>query len=161
MNLTREQIEAAEGRELDALVAERVMGWKWVKIPDFSREKQLGVRWNRIRALCPPCGNPPADMREKTIDTGHLKPFSTDIAAAWLVLERMKSMGWEVSVTWENWNECPGEPLEYCWSAEYNYYTNDERDFRQAFAQADTAPLAICRTALLVALGHTLGTTTT
>ena len=69
------------GRELDALVAEKMMGWKY--IPDKQERKSwistLWVNWKDSKGT-----------------TQLLVPsYSTSIAAAWLVEERIKELGLE------------------------------------------------------------------
>lgn len=72
--LTREQIEAmGPGREMDAAVAEQVMGWK-----------RNGGFWQRERQIVAPIGS--------------WSP-STDIDAAWKVVEKMGETH-SVSVEW-------------------------------------------------------------
>lgn len=60
-------------------------------------------------------------------------PYSTDIAAAWLVFERFKDRGWDIG-----WHGMSGHPG---WLV-----SNDDCDW---LGYGDTAPLAICRAALL------------
>ena len=73
------------GRELDALVVEKVMGWKWLS------------------------GNPWAP--------------STDIAAAWEVLEKMRERGYTVEVFfgWESGKDFQKDD----WVAEFDDITDE------------------------------------
>jgi hypothetical protein len=65
------------GRELDAFVAEKVMGWKKQEfVPGVSHEH----RWH--------------DQNGQLQISIH--PYSTDIAAAWEVVEKFIKDGWEV-----------------------------------------------------------------
>jgi hypothetical protein len=103
-------------RELDALVAERVMGWRLVENTGLAG----GRFWQGH-------GGSFGDFPE------HSPPaFSTDIASAWEVVERMRQRGLLVGV-----------------------YTADDGSCWQAATSADatlfsapTAPLAICRAAI-------------
>jgi hypothetical protein len=66
--------ELQAGRELDALVAEKVMGWTY-----------LGERWSDTN-------HSGYQWRDSTGTRHETPPFSTDIAAAWEALERMASV---------------------------------------------------------------------
>ena len=68
-----------EGRELDAAVAERVMG--------VDKEQEIDL------AILDPVGV--TDSFRATIWANILPHYSTDIAAAWLVEERIKELGLE------------------------------------------------------------------
>lgn len=115
--------EMQAGREMDALVAERVMGWdrdvmgclgapKGAKEYDTQCHSWIGA-WDEN-------GNP-----------NFLPHYSTDIAAAWQVVEWMKD--WNFTLDW----------LGSDWQAMFQ--TEDDGEF---FVNADTALLAICRAAL-------------
>lgn len=113
--LTHEQIDAMPaGAAMDALVAEWVMGWErkpWTDPYDglsyshefYSKERQ---RWL--------ADNP--------------KAYSSDIAAAWLVMEKAHGQDWLVQVDNDE--------------GEWHCYIGGRS------AIAETAPLAICRAAL-------------
>jgi hypothetical protein len=113
------------GRELDALIAERVCGWE------------------RVRFTGPPddfYGHEPG--RE---GNGHLVPrYSTDIAAAWLVAEKLR-----LTVT-PTWSPANGD----CWqAARCNWMQSGETNAvgmtnNGQWTKGETAPLAICLAAL-------------
>jgi hypothetical protein len=63
-------------------------------------------------------------------------PYSTDIAAAWLIVEEMLSRGLSVRVT--------KKPGDFPWHA----YIDGKEGFQNS-SQAQTAPRAICVAALL------------
>ena len=112
------------GRELDALVAERVMGWKRP-----TREFQPWDKTGEGMVLCTP---------------HELPRFSEDIAAAWQVVERLHSEGWMLRL-WLT---------DYGWHASFLHSSIREDDDSRlvevsAGAQNDTAPLAICLVALM------------
>jgi len=121
--MTRDEIlNMPEGRELDALVAEKVMGcdtkqfiWKRYGKPDAIQDCEYGG----------PCN------------------YSTDIAAAWQVVEKMEHDDW----WWEAANVVPNsDPIVY----EFKW---THRGVIKAFyACEDTIPLAICRAALLAVM---------
>ena len=75
-------------------------------------------------------------------------PYSTDIAAAWEVVEKLKELDWalEVSVT----NKLPEGDSEtyYCGLLRGDDNAPWREDFRHIQAWAATAPLAICHAAL-------------
>ncbi len=108
-------------RELDALVAERVMGWKkWVP----ARPESLP-----ITSLATPCWE---DTDGRVIAQHSWNP-STEISAAWEVVEKLKQRDkdntffLEIEFYNNAWNCQIGGSVE---------------------ASAPTAPLAICRAAL-------------
>ena len=111
--------EMPAGREMDALVAEKVMGWRLDASCGYStwmggKADSRGMRW--------------------TIDGW--KP-SADIAAAWGVVEKVREEFRYVSVTAGNGWSCSAWDVEKA------------KRLREVHAFADTAPLAICRAALL------------
>jgi hypothetical protein len=120
--MTREEILAMPaGYKIDILIAEKIMGWK-DKISDHL------VRYYET---------PNGEIFLKN-DVSH---YSTDISAAWQVVEKLKREGY------------PNPQL----------YTIDEDDLWHVAirthgdmgyddTEAETAPLAICRAALLAIL---------
>lgn len=112
-----ERMEA--GRALDALVAERVMGW-------HARDAWYDADDNWM-----------ADLEDNfPIDAEAFSP-STSIEAAWQVVEKMRGRGWTMTLNQEA--EMQFEP----WDCRF-FGPND----RRAIAHGNTAPLAICRAAL-------------
>lgn len=115
-------VDTLEERELDALVAERVMGWSKVRHND--------VAWY---------GQAPGDKWSTT----DIPNYSTDIAAAVEVMKAMHDKGY--------WSHCgySGKP-EYwpsvngikLWWATFHGHNNEATEW------ADTMPLAICKAAL-------------
>lgn len=117
------------GRDLDALIAEKVMGWPKNSVVWYIDDKPF-----RISDFSP----------------------STQIADAWLVVEKFagaeKSIGesggvelldrWQIQLQWDhNW----------MWDATLSHLvgTNSvSEDVTEFFAQAPAAPLAICLSAL-------------
>lgn len=119
--------EMQAGRELDALVAEKIMGYDVKWLPTALSDSQ-----------------PHYANSDEGSGWLYCRHYSTDIAAAWLVVERMQCIddrGWWPQVTWlqdfdgvNKWQASMHAPPRV-WSA-----------------MADTAPLAICLAAL-AALG--------
>lgn len=122
------------GPKLDALVAEKVMGLVWDK------------------TRCRVCGWPLAPSREDGCVAGDCSmrpppryrvdeppPYSTDIAAAWQVVGKMREHGYRLSLrTWVQSADAMAvfvDPKRE-WAAEDGEITTD------------TASLAICRAAL-------------
>jgi hypothetical protein len=118
------------GRELDALIAEKVMGWGPIEID--RNGNPVGI-------------NPDYPSKFKC----HIVPnYSTDIAAAWTVVEKLKLCVWP---TTDGRYLCLLDQfsLEYgdeYWFGGSNVLENIERDWIAAVAQ--TAPHAICLAAL-------------
>ena len=145
--LTAEDIDAmAAGPEMDALVAERVMGWRWLPYIED------------IVLLWPPDGFPGAVLPSSPIDdltqlsNWHYLPwqmeeYSTDIAAAWQVWETLPprkrlsegehGSGLDAGIYFEETYGGPGSRME-------------ERI--GVSAKAETPALAICRAALKATL---------
>lgn len=121
---TAELLAMPAGRELDAIVASRVMGWASADVDTAM--------------LC--ASGSIAACSEMT--TGHVPDYSTDIAAAWLVVERIHEHGHAITV--ERWL---GNPELGKWSAAFTL----ENGHDTGQCVAESAPLAICRAALVAA----------
>lgn len=122
--------------DTDALIAEKVMGLT-ISNKNLFDEPGIFVVYNTGNTII--CHSP--------------KKYTSNISAAWEVVEKLKSQGWSIDIQWDNWNELPDDPpVEYIWHVGLNYYTNDAKDFRSAVDEAETAPLAICRAALLAVM---------
>jgi hypothetical protein len=105
--------ELEAGRELDALIAERVLGYPGAAIGGWDNPRTLPD--GRILPNLTP------------------RPYSTEIRWAWVVVEKLRDLGF--SLRWRAHN-CR-------WYAYFVWGADDAAD-----ADADTAPLAICRAAL-------------
>jgi len=122
MNLTDEQIDAMEaGLELDALMAECVMGWK------------SGGKSNSGNAFFP---KQDGDRIGRGKENWRFHPWdpSSDISSAWRVAEHVMAH--------------PGvfaSELLMMDNKRFGIYLGDDE---VVSAYADTAPLAICRAAL-------------
>lgn len=107
--------------ELDALVAEKVMGWRVTPHPDLHGATYFEVPDGTATVM--------PDM------------FSTDIAAAWTVVEKMRADGWGFGFGTE---EGGG------WAA---IFANGRdgmafEEYEEGYSFEAAAPLAICRAAL-------------
>ena len=71
--------------------------------------------------------------------------YSTNIAAAWQVVEKMRDSGLCPTVYWDD-----GDDIPDCtgWQVCMAHYGNTEDEFRLYDGWASTAPLAICRAAI-------------
>lgn len=131
--MTREEILAMKpGRELDALVAEKVMGWTNFSPIDPDCDYGVGVNGYRRNYAKSP------DGQEKPF------PFySTDMSATWEVFEKIKEEGAWVEVAWnpkKKHYRCliGAEPIE-------GLQTVD-------LSGTNTAAEAICKAALLAVM---------
>jgi len=117
--MTREEVLAlAPGRELDALVAEKVMGWEY---------KDAIYSWGEVL-------RPSQWIKPNGWPVDRVSCYSTDISAAWEVVEEM--------------GDClhlkqHGEQGE--WEAWFCGYPNSK-------AHGETAPETICKAALLAVM---------
>lgn len=121
-----------ELRALDAEVAVKVFGW--------TREQVA------LAMLC--ADGSIAACSEMT--TGHIPEYSTDIAAAWLVVERLNAMGYSIHLHqfhasigggWSVDVHCPFGPCKLHGTTEHDCHGVDD-------VIGGSAPLAICKAAL-------------
>jgi len=156
--MTRAEILRLEpGPELDQLVAERVMGWHlpddpelpkaWMKKDPESRTGEVWVGW---WAEEPPVEKDPDTLEEYIpsawLLAGHkIWSPSTDIAAAWEVVKKMLDSGWGCEIYSPN-NPYALEDIDK-WVVVFA--KSELLDYR---AKASSAPLAICRAALLAVM---------
>ena len=142
--LTADSIdELAAGRELDALVAEHVEGWTWDPWKGGNRIE---------RVLMAP--KPTTVMlfvgayvlAGELVITDNLPHYSTDIAAAWQVVEAMHGRGLRYAIK----GYFEGVASHGCIFDDENWV--DSNPLYKAVAE--TVPLAICRAALKAVLAH-------
>jgi hypothetical protein len=132
------------GRELDVLIAEKVMGWQWLRMDLQRWPDSEGHAWGSMRSLRPDESNgvwtlPALLDMPIHFDASHIPLYSTDIAAAWLVVERLEQItNCYVEVGWCNAEHGP-QRRAWCFVAEYG---NDGSNMGEAYE--DTAPMAIC-----------------
>jgi len=141
------------GRELDALVAERVMGctlWRRdeaLQTAKDQKEYEAARRKDEFRCECP--GLP----HHESNDDGEswLKAYSTDIAAAWEVVDAVKTNDGENGI----YDYPRGESVELRYLVAQKIWSVTMRVNGGGYvnADADTAPHAICLAALKV-VGH-------
>jgi len=115
--MTKEKIMATRaGKKLDAMVAETVMGNRYVRDETFG---DMEITPEGINSI--------------------LQPYSSDITAAWDVLERMK--GYNPRLAFDTHSRK--------WEAAFSF---NEAEFTFPMVLATTAPEAICKAALLALL---------
>ena len=131
--LTREEImNMKPGRELDALAAEKVMGWRKKTFPGGGGGFTAWVDENeKVMKLI---SN--STMSETCYRCDYFRP-STDIAAAWEVVEKMS----------EQWPQYQLAKIEDGWSVMWGF---DGYGWPEATGK--TAPEAICKAALLAVM---------
>lgn len=121
--MTCEEILAMEpGRELDALIAEKIMGWKSIITKDEVGDVYRGI---------PPGG--------KLFDEDYIPHYSTDIAMAWRVVWK-----WLRAYYYGTFElNCANFGNETNWECQFGNYPR---------AKGETAPEAICKAALFTVM---------
>lgn len=121
--------EPTTGRELDVLIAEKVMGQTdLAHLQGCYEESTLPDGDGYEGFFCPRC-------KRSASDTGPCAPsYSSNIAAAFQVVERMNELRYSVSIYSQG-----------SWRVEFEDRTDNLTEYR---AFGDTLPLAICRAAL-------------
>lgn len=135
-------MHSVAGRELDALVAKQVM-----ELPDvgrYSRQSMESIEWTHHG------WNSDGYDYYYWLDDEYnplrsVPPYSTDIAAAWQIVEKLKAIDVEFSLYYREWDG--GRDEAHRWSAWF-------REGAEYQVYAPTAPLAICRAALLAVNEH-------
>jgi hypothetical protein len=155
--MTQEEVLSLQpGRCLDALVAEKVMDWTELSV---LYENAYG---QRPFAGMDSLGFPPGPGCERKTIGGHaywtvnkatpVPAFSQEIAAAWLVVEKLiidpPEGSYDYGPWWDIEGPSPGSPL---WGAGWKYGVDYEGESWLTSGAGETAPLAICRAALNIA----------
>jgi hypothetical protein len=126
------------GRELDALVAERFFGARWMMHPLSSKGCEYLIDGEKFRT-------PYLGMRISTgefVEFSALPRYSTDMGAAWAIVEKLQSLGFYVSIS--------KPPDMVTWDVRGWI---DENYTRRFIGHAETAPHAICLAALDTDIG--------
>lgn len=137
------------GRELDALVAEKVMGYERWTCADYSHKQSVLFRPGTKMAHWTRVGNEiPLDP-----NGGHMMPhYSADIGHAWMVVDRIREIvAYQKLTQAYSFQLCQtGRPGDWFCS-----FVINEGDFSTQASADDvaTAPHAICLAALK-AVGH-------
>jgi hypothetical protein len=117
------KVAALTSSELDVMVAERVFGW----VRDHDAESQTAT------------GSPIWEAPGKEYLQNGTPDYSTDIAAAWLVVEKMRERGISMDLTGL------ANKYDQQWSCTFG----DPETQNGECSDAASAPEAICRAALL------------
>jgi hypothetical protein len=135
----REVLALPAGRELDALIAEHIFGWRWWRLAGSGRRCLYAPGEQPAHAMSLAEGHEPLsdDMEWQW---GTLEKWSTDSVAATALAEKLSivlvppATGSEKGATG--------------WRAMLHRHSTDEAPL---VVEAETAVLAICRVALLAA----------
>jgi hypothetical protein len=140
--VTRDEIlNMPAGREMDALIAENLFGWHWVTgILAFGQPSLISPELY---------GKQKDHLIDTTLrrDNGTFPHYSTDIAAAWEVVEKMRDPSddepdfWVITDAGKN----------HGWVVS-SYWAHHDGNIDNFHVQAETAPLAICRASLLAVM---------
>ena len=135
-------VDELTGRELDAAVAEEVMGWSDVNGDEQhfmapARRPSFGVT-----SVPPPLTG--VALHGSRVRVPH---YSTDIAAAWEVVERIGELGYGVVAN------TTGKVGEGQWRVafmglDFQFFDEVHMPDPDKWAWADTFPLAVCEAAL-------------
>lgn len=111
------------GREMDALVAEKVMGWR-------KEDKAM------LHGIIQVAFVDTATDYARPIACGCAEDFqpSTDIRDAWQVVEKLDNLGFTTEI----------DKREAGWAVVFIDYRKNPIGLKEDNAIADTAPLAIC-----------------
>ena len=155
------------GRELDALIAYHHYGWRWFardhwdgmrRCALYPPDTEQWIRWNFYKDFQPFDEWPEVEQRFSDWDRvgsprkyrenqhlGWLPKYSTDLAAAIGLMERLMYFGWTVTLAPHQFEKDPND-----WYKFHGCRIDPEPPQRvHSFsAHASTLPLAICRAAL-------------
>jgi hypothetical protein len=138
--MTRDEILGLEaGNNLDILVAEKVFGWR----KGTNEYNILGWQWSKRD------GTPVLDDSWDGVWVTPLSctpNYSTDIKAAWEVVEKMREKSFYVRVN------SIGKYFECCFIKNFVNENNTPGSFIGLSNTCKTAPEAICKAALLAVL---------
>lgn len=136
----------APGPNLDKLVAEHILSWKWVQVRpslDPAAPRANPGRFLRPGSEAESDFYVPADMRAPIWEQMQdVPPFSTHIAQAWEIVEELDQRGfhWKIQTPF-----APGRAFFAGFTPHNTTGWNGRPDF---LGEGETAPAAICRAAL-------------
>lgn len=142
-------------REIDALVAEKVMGWQsyidkrdcWVVVRPVEKTNQFQdgrqTEWTGERAWGHDVASGKRWDRPWWGATQSVPEFSTDIAAAFFVVEAMRAKGFVFEFEW--WPESENSAARF---TNDRRERNEECDEWRPFAASERPARAICLAAL-------------
>lgn len=114
----------SSNRKIDAMVAEKIYGWRWVRVPGGKME------------LAHP-DDATGFMGDDSINLRHPPRFSTDPSAAWSVVDKMGRDGYLFDI--DNFTGTDAEP----WNVRCNKRGTDWDD-TAVVGEASTPMLAAC-----------------
>lgn len=130
--MNREQIMQLEGRELDEAIAIKVMNLCVLDTLQLYGDGCVVSDRGIVEWMKHP-------MYGKTEDPDFLEPYSTDMNAAWEVVEKINDPWWiHLEVTGQSWYACNF----------WNYKTGEQSET----VHFQTAPEAICKASLLAVM---------
>ena len=137
------QAELKAGRELDALIAEKVMGWH------RKTENEIYPYWYDEIGLVTKLAEDIPSWSDGFAN--YAWSPSTNISSAWEVVEKFRKGNFflRITPTEEGYRvtACSDEGLPLAFDKKTGDYDWDSK-YSEAYADAPTAPLAICRAAL-------------
>ena len=122
------------GRELDLIIASKIFGIKKIHYGKWDTEKKFPQYI--------PSGKP---WRTHQIDAKPVPAFSTHIAHAWEIVEKLRRDGWNISISADNGWGCTFYKVNVQGDEQFNATWEESH----GPINSDTTPLAICRAALL------------
>lgn len=131
--------ELMPSRELDALVAKKVMGWR----VEAGRDEDREDIW-RLKSSSGQLVSVSRVSQDSLWDKADVPPFSTDIAAAWQVVCALAEKGFAIQIAS---HESQPKAFTVCFSSDEPLPLNTQSGF------LDRVPAMICQAALRV-LGH-------
>lgn len=139
--MTLEEVNKLEWRELDAAIAEHVLGLKPCTFREMGTISGLHTLWQCEHRICETC----FPTNEEAIKHRHspLHRYSEDIKAAWEVMDRMSGVE-------EPWGLF--EPDLFCSKLDNRNWVFRLRSTCGSVVEieAESPPLAICRGALMM-----------
>jgi hypothetical protein len=147
--MTRDEVlNMPAGREMDALIAEKVMGWiysdSWEQlVPSGHADPPIWSDWEWDIEELTYVKHPINMMGGVSYrgDKPYIPEYSTNISAAWKIVEKMINDGYDIVDIWHE------NVVDVGWAMEWIKDGNGDNSIG-----SDTAPLAICKAALLTAL---------
>jgi Phage ABA sandwich domain len=133
--------EMKAGRELDALIAEKVLGCQMYTV---KRHDGVVIRY---RCDCAK-GTPEAPLHSDDFIEHTIKLYSSDVCAAWELVEAMRKLKLKIIL------ETSGS--EYSCIVSRTIQDKAAKGYYHGYVMAygDTAPLTICRAALCALAGE-------
>lgn len=112
------------GREMDILIAEKIFGWKRKIYPPDSLGTLGSAVWEK-----------PGPHRPHIMTIAGMPNYSTEISAAWEVVEKLNSLGWNV---------CVASRID----GQYACFVTKQAAEDGSAPYRESAPMAICLAAL-------------